>query len=98
MNKWIEGVASVGILAASALTYCVLTSIPKMGKYEGYLVTEESLPLLRRLYLAERWRKQDEHQAVATAEGIVTSPHCSRCGNFLPERCAHCGLNLPRPH
>ncbi|KAM3215041.1 hypothetical protein ACQJBY_067165 [Aegilops geniculata] len=104
VNKWIEGVASVGILAASALTYCVLTSIPKLGKYEGYIVTEESLPLLRRLYLAERWCKQDEHRAVATAEGVhehdhglVTSPHCSRCGNFLPERCAHCGLNLPRP-
>ncbi|XBJ13197.1 hypothetical protein VPH35_017589 [Triticum aestivum] len=38
---------SVAILATSGLTYCALTAGPELAKYDGHVVTVESLPLLQ---------------------------------------------------
>ncbi|KAM3300790.1 hypothetical protein ACQJBY_041690 [Aegilops geniculata] len=50
--------ASVVILATSALTYCALTAGPEIVKYDGHLVTVESLPILQ------------GHEPAATAKGV----------------------------
>uniref|UniRef100_A0A453A4I4 Uncharacterized protein n=1 Tax=Aegilops tauschii subsp. strangulata TaxID=200361 RepID=A0A453A4I4_AEGTS len=57
VSKW---TALVGILVINALSYCALPSRPEIVEYGGYLVTVESLPLIRRYqHAAERAGKQD---------------------------------------
>ncbi|KAF6992531.1 hypothetical protein CFC21_009514 [Triticum aestivum] len=68
VTKW---TALAGILAINALGYCALPSGPEIVKYDGYLVTVESLPLIRQYqHAAERARKQDGYQHVATSVGL----------------------------
>ena len=49
---------SVAILATYGLSYCVLTAGPELVKYDGHVVTVESLPLLQ------------GHSAAATDKGV----------------------------
>ncbi|KAM3413377.1 hypothetical protein ACQJBY_004514 [Aegilops geniculata] len=57
LSKW---TALAGIIVINALGYCALPSRPKIVEYNGYLVTVESLPLIRRYqHAAERAHKQD---------------------------------------
>ncbi|XBJ28333.1 hypothetical protein VPH35_005456 [Triticum aestivum] len=64
VTKW---TALAGILVINALGYCALPSGPKIG----YLVTVESLPLIRRYqHAAERAGKRDGYQHVATSVGL----------------------------
>uniref|UniRef100_A0A453A464 Uncharacterized protein n=4 Tax=Aegilops tauschii subsp. strangulata TaxID=200361 RepID=A0A453A464_AEGTS len=61
-KKLTDLATSVAILASSGLTYCVLTAGPELVKYDGHLVTAESLPLLQGQWPAAAGkgvRKQD---------------------------------------
>ncbi|EMS51231.1 hypothetical protein TRIUR3_18558 [Triticum urartu] len=61
-KKLADLATSVAILASSGLTYCVLTAGPELVKYDGHLVTAESLPLLQGQWPAAAGkgvRKQD---------------------------------------
>ncbi|EMS51232.1 hypothetical protein TRIUR3_18559 [Triticum urartu] len=64
---------SAGILAISGLTYYALTSCPEIVKFGDYLVTAESVPMIRerlqRQAVQERLSKQYGYQPVAAAEG-----------------------------
>ncbi|KAE8789299.1 hypothetical protein D1007_36550 [Hordeum vulgare] len=46
-KKVTDFASSVAILATSALTYCALTAGPEIVKYDGHLVTVDSLPILQ---------------------------------------------------
>ncbi|XP_020196397.1 uncharacterized protein [Aegilops tauschii subsp. strangulata] len=74
---------SAGILVISGLTYYALTSCPEIVKFGDYLVTAESVPMIRerlqrqviqerlqRQAVQERLSKQYGYWPVATAEGV----------------------------